>query len=74
MKLRTGRFSLGGGTLLTPWINVGLGTFTQSGGTNYVSGNVTVGAESPSTFTLSGGVLTNMNVLVTGANSATPGG
>src|SRR5437764_8302404 len=64
-EIRTGSFTLGGGTLITPSINVKLGDFTQSGGANRVSGNVAIGTDgSPATFTLSGGLLTDMNTSI----------
>jgi len=70
--IRTGRFTLGGGTLITPSISVKLGDFTQSGGTNQVSGDVRVGTGTPATFTLSGGLLTDQNATVE-SNPAVPG-
>jgi hypothetical protein len=73
--LRTGSFTLGGGILITPSISVSLGDFAQSGGTNYVSGEVDLGSDkSPATFELSGGVLADQTVVVDGTNPYTSGG
>jgi hypothetical protein len=74
-EIRTGSFILGGGNLITPSISVDLADFSQSGGTNYVSGEVDIGKDgSPASFTLSGGLLTDLTTFVDGSNSATPGG
>jgi hypothetical protein len=73
-EIRSGSFTLGGGTLITPSITVQLGDFTQSGGTNRVSGDVGIGIGGAwSTFTLSGGLLTDLNTSVDGTEPATPG-
>jgi hypothetical protein len=73
-EIRSGSFTLGGGTLITPSITVELGDFTQSGGTNRVSGDVGIGIGGAwSTFTLSGGLLTDLNTSVDGTDPATPG-
>jgi hypothetical protein len=78
-EIRTGSFTLGGGTLVTPSISVALGTFTQSGGTNQVSGNVNIGIPmpgreggSPATFTLAGGLLTDLNTSIDATHPAVP--
>ncbi len=74
-EIRTGSFTLGGGTLITPSISVDFGNFTQSGGTNRVSGEVELGTDgSPAMFMLSGGVLTDLTTFVDGSDNATPGG
>jgi len=74
-EIRTGSFTLGGGTLITPSINLGLGNFAQSGGTNLVSGEVGVGlSDAPASFTLSGGLLADVNTSIAATNPASPGG
>jgi hypothetical protein len=73
-EIRTGSFTLGGGTLITPSITVERGNFVQSAGTNTVSGNVGIGIGNAwSTFTLTGGVLTDLNTSVDASSPATPG-
>jgi hypothetical protein len=69
--IHTGSFTLGGGTLITPSISVNLGDFIQSGGTNQVSGAVGVGTgRGLATFTLAGGLLTDLNTSVDGSSTA----
>lgn len=73
-QIEAGSFTLGGGTLITPSISAALGDFTQSGGTNQVSGEVGVGpGGAPASFTLTGGLLTDLNTSVDASNPATPG-
>ncbi len=54
---------LGGGTLLTPSIDINYGTFTQSGGTNLVATHVAIG-ELLASYILSSGVLCDSNTTV----------
>jgi len=60
-----GSFFLNGGTVSTRSIAVDYGTFSQAGGTNRVSGNVTVSSDSHfSTYQLDGGFLSCSNTTV----------
>jgi hypothetical protein len=62
-------FILGGGTIFTPFINVGIATFAQSGGSNFVSGNVTLIGAASNVFRLSGGRLADLNTTVFGSTN-----
>jgi hypothetical protein len=58
-------YTLDGGTLAASSLNASLCNFTQSGGTNQISGDVTLGpSQSASDFNLTGGALTDANVTV----------
>lgn len=72
--LRLSSFALGGGTMLTPSVSISLGTFTQSGGTNQVSGDVRVGnGRGLATNILTGGLLTDLNTTVDGSSTTSFG-
>jgi hypothetical protein len=70
-EIRTGSFTLGGGTLITPSISINLGYFTQSAGTNCVSGDVGVGTgRGLASFNLAGGLLTALNTSLDASSTA----
>jgi hypothetical protein len=62
-------FVLGAGTVFTPFINVGIATFAQSGGSNFVSGAVTLSGAASNVFKLSGGRLADLNTTVFGSTN-----
>jgi hypothetical protein len=66
-------YTLAGGLILTPSLNISVGTFTQSGGSNLVSGNVTLSSASgkANIYNLNGGRLADLNTTV---DSSTDGG
>jgi hypothetical protein len=72
--IHTGSFTLGGGTLITPSISINLGDFTQSAGTNHVSGTIGVGTgRGLATFTLAGGLLTDLNTSIDASSTSSFG-
>lgn len=67
-------YNLNGGALSTTSIGLSQGTFSQSGGTNQVSGDINISGggglyEAISTFTLSGGLLCDANMTLGVAQS-----
>jgi hypothetical protein len=72
--MRLSHFSLGGGTMVTPSIDISLGDFVQSEGTNQVSGDLRVGnGRGLATNILTGGLLTDLNTTVDGSSTTSFG-
>ena len=72
--IRTGSFALGGGILITPYISVNLGNFTQTAGTNSVNGDVGVGTgRGLANLSLSGGLITDQNTFIDGSSTSSFG-
>jgi len=64
-------YNMSGGTLNTPGIGLSIGSFTQTGGSNLISGNLNVNWATwyNSSYNLSGGVLGTSNTTVVGTTT-----